>query len=571
MYQVVNRRLRRSVVGDLMLLDLVPIKFTARYAVSSVSVKKPAQKLSEKQSNVKTVLKSGEFEFRLASALNKLKVGGGLAEKRDAVEDFSKLDLAGSDLSEREKLIGGALGFKGFDLPDWQSLFKTIEKKPKLNIEVVKLVFELAINGGNERQLIYFACLASKNTQQLVAKLLKGRKNWASIEITLDAFWDDSIIRSEQARLHKSTPFLSSIIEQQNKSQFISKLVLIASKIENQLLVKLTKLKMRAILTDIAKILLSDEFDSAFADAFSVRKSDDEIVGRLIRNFNEYLVSEKQLVDFILKLLAVSRKKAVLNRAIFSKFNIETIASLAVSNEVREFVLNERDCLKIQTQNLLRQGGVGALMQLLDQKMFFDLIVDPELVTSHFSSKTFPSTKVVELLASEIIRKSGIAVMEAAAQRSKETKKERDRALDALGKSEKQCAEFQIKLEVLENQLRAGKKEQIVRNDRVTQQAQLQVLIEFSKFVEDLRVLVSGSFAEDESVRSVFRNAEKQLRALKVAIIGVVGKEMPVGEECFKSVSPGIGFQKIVDSPAYVFRGADHDVVLVWGELRSAT
>lgn len=536
-----------------------------------MSTEKSVQKSPRKRQEPRTELKSGELEFKLTSVLNRSKVSRSFAERLDAIKETAKVDLTQSELSEREKMIAGAVGFKGYEMPEWQLFLKTLDKKPKLNIELAKFIFERALNSGNDHHLLYFGCLAPKSSQQLVTQLMKGRKNWSAIEIILKAFSDNSISKAEQSKIHKSLVFLSSIIEQQNKSQFICRLVEIASKIDEQSFAVPTSSKKRAILSDIAKILLDDGFDSAFADAFSARKSDDETVRRLIKNFNEHLVEAKQLVDFVHQLLKIGRSKAVLNKTTFSKFRIEIIASLAASQEVRSFLLNEKDSYKTQMQALLKQGGVGALMQLIDQKKHFDLIVDPELVNFHFSSKLSPSNKVVELLGQEIIRKSEKAVIEVAEKRSAEVIKKRDEVLETLKQSEKKCAELQLKIEGLENQLRMGKKEQIVGKDRVTQQAQLQVLIEFSKFVEDLRVLSVGFFAEDETVRSVFRNAEKQLRTFNVAVVGEVGKQVPIGEDCFKSSSNDKSDQKIVRSPAYIFRGVDHEVVLVWGELKTAT
>ena len=542
-----------------------------RYADFTMSTSKSIQKSTKKQLQPRTGLRSGELEFRLTSVLTKSKGNRGFAERLVAINEVKQFDPAESELSEREKMIAGAFGFESFEMPDWQLFLKTIDKKPKLNIDLARLIFEQAISSGNDRHLLFFCCLAPKGMQQIVSELVKGRNNWRSIDLILDAFSDSSITKAEQSKIHKSIGFLASIVEQQNKSQFICKLVLTASNIENSVFAWLTISKKKALLTDITKILLNEDFSSSFTDAFSVRKSSDEVVDRLIKNLIQLLGEEKYLADFLLKLLTVGRSKVVLKKAVFTKLDIWTIASLAASQEVREFLLTEKDCYKTQLQTMLRQGGIGALMQVIDQKKHFDLIVDPDLVTSYFSSKNAPSTKVIELLSAEIIRKSEKAVIEAAEKRSAEVIKKRDEALETLKQSEKKCAELQIKIEGLENQLRMGKKEQIVGKDRVTQQAQLQVLIEFSKFVEDLRVLSVGFFAEDETVCSVFRNAEKQLRTFNVAVVGEVDKQVPIGEDCFKSSGNDKSDQKIVRSPAYIFRGVDHEVVLVWGELKTAT
>lgn len=196
-------------------------------------------------------------------------------------------------------MIAGAFGFKGYEMPDWHLFLKTLDKKPKMNINLTRFIFEQALNSGNDRQLIYFSCLASKGTQQIVTQLIKDRNNWLSIEIILNSFSDSSIMKAEQLKLHKSVGFLASIIEQQNKSQFICKLNEIGSKIEELSLASLASPKKKAILTDIAKILLIDDFAGAFADAFSPRKASDELVRLLIRNFDRYLDAEKPLVDFI--------------------------------------------------------------------------------------------------------------------------------------------------------------------------------------------------------------------------------------------------------------------------------
>ena len=535
-----------------------------------MSTSKSVQKTTNMRLEPRAELKSGEFEFKLTSVLNRSKVGRSFAERFDAIKELAQFDLTNSDLTQREKMIAGAFGFKGYEMPDWHLFLKTLDKKPKMNIDLTRFIFEQALNSGNDRQLIYFSCLASKGTQQIVTQLIKGRNNWLSIEIILNSFSDSSIIKAEQLKLHKSVGFLASIIEQQNKSQFICKLNEIGSKIEELSFASLASPKKKAILTDIAKVLLIDDFVGAFADAFSPRKASDELVRLLIRNFDKYLDAEKPLVDFIKKLLTVGRANAVLNKSIFSKFNIEVIASLAALQEVRFFLSNEKDCYKAQMQALLNQGGIGALMQLIDRKKNFDLIVDPELVTFNFSSKLSPSAKIVELLCAEIIKKSEKAVIEVAEKRSVEVIKIRDEALELLKESDNKCQELTLKITSLENQIRLVNKEEIVGKDRMIQQAQLQVLIEFSKFVEDLRVLSCGLFAEDENVSSVFRNAEKQLKAFNVVVVGKVGNQMPIGEECFKSGSDREGDQKVVRSPAYVFRGVEQDVVLVWGEFQTA-
>jgi len=540
-----------------------------RYADFTMSTSKSVQKSTKKQLQPRTVLRSGELEFRLTSVLTKSKGNRSFAERLVAINEVTQFDPAESELSEREKMIAGAFGFKGFETPDWQLFLKSIDKKPKLNIDLVRLIFEQAIRSGNERQLLFFSCLAPKGMQQIVPQLVTGRSNWRSIDLILESFSDKSMNKAEQSKLHKSVSFLASIVEQQNKSQFICKLVLIASKIEDSVFVSLTGPKRKALTADIAKVLLNDDFSSSFTDALSVRKSNDEVVDRLIKNFVELLDGEKYLVDFLLKLLTVGRSKVVLKKSVFTKLDIGTIASLAASQEVRDFLLTEKDCYKTQLQTMLRQGGIGALMQLIDQKKHFDLIVDPELVISQFSSKSAPSTKVIELLSAEIIKKSEKAVMEVVEKRTAEVAKSREEALEVVKDLEKKCAELNLKTEALENQLRVGKKEQIVGKDRMTQQAQLQVLIEFSRFVEDLRVLSSGSFSGSDSVVSVFRNAERQLKSFNVVVVGVVGKPAPIGEDCFKFSGGSKNDLKIVGSPAYVFRTVDQQVVLVWGELRS--
>ncbi len=534
-----------------------------------MSTSKSVQKTTKKQQQPRTVLKSGELEFRLTSVLSKSKVSRSFAERLTAINEIARLDLIESELSEREKMIAGAFGFKGFETPDWQLFLKTIDKKPKLNIDLVRLIFEQAISSGNERQLLFFSCLAPKGLQQIVPQLVKGRNNWRSIDLILESFSDKSINKAEQSKLHKSVSFLASIIEQQNKSQFICKLVSIASKIEDSVFVPLTGSKKKALAADIAKVLLNDDFSSSFTDALSVRKSNDEVIDRLIKNFVQLLDGEKYLVDFLLKLLTVGRSKVVLKKSVFARLDIGTIASLAASQEVRDFLLTEKDCYKTQLQTMLRQGGIGALMQIIDQKKHFDLIVDPELVISQFSSKSAPSTKVIELLSAEIIKKSEKAVMEVVEKRTAEVAKSREEALELIKDLEEKCAELILKTETLENQLRVGKKEQIVGKDRMTKQAQLQVLIEFARFVEDLRVLASGSFSENEAVTSVFRNAEKRLEGFDVVVVGTVGKPPPVDEDCFKFNGGSKDGLKVVESPAYVFRAVDQEVVLVLGELKT--
>ena len=540
-----------------------------RYADFTMSTSKSVQKSTKKQLQPRTVLRSGELEFRLTSVLTKSKGNRSFAERLVAINEATQFDPAESELSEREKMIAGAFGFKGFETPDWQLFLKSIDKKPKLNIDLARLIFEQAISSGNDRHLLFFCCLAPKGMQQIVPELVKGRNNWRPVDLILDAFSDSSITKADLSKIHKSIGFLASIVEQQNKSQFICKLVLTASNIEHSVFAWLTISKKKALLRDITKILLNEDFSGPFTDAFSVRKSSDEVVDRLIKNMIQLLVGEKYLADFLLKLLTVGRSKVVLKKAVFAKMDIGTIASLAASQEVREFLLTEKDCYKTQLQTMLRQGGIGALMQVIDQKKHFDLIVDPDWVISHFSSKNAPSTKVIELLSAEIIRKSERAVMEVVEKRTADVVKSREEALEVVKDLEKKCAELNLKTEALENQLRVGKKEQIVGKDRMTQQAQLQVLIEFSRFVEDLRVLSSGSFVGSESVVSVFKNAERQLKSFNVVVVGAVGKPAPIGEDCFKFSGGSRDGLKMVGSPAYVFRTVDQQVVLVWGELRS--
>lgn len=534
-----------------------------------MSTSKSVQKTTKKQQQPRTVLRSGELEFRLTSVLTKSKKNRSFAERLVAINGVVQFNLAESELSEREKMIAGAFGFKGFETPDWQLFLKIIDKKPKLNIDLARLIFEQAISSGNDRQLLFFSCLAPKAMQQIVPELVKGRSNWRSIDLILDAFSDRSITKAEQSKLHKSIGFLASIIEQQNKSQFICKLVFMASNIDDSVFASLTSSKKKALIADITKVLMNDDFSSSFTDAFSIRKSGDEIVDRLIKNLIQFLDGEKYLVDFLLKLLTVGRSKVVLKKSVFAKLDIGTIASLSASQEVRDFILTEKDCYKTQLQMMLRQGGIGALMQLIDQKKHFDLIVDPELVISQFSSKNAPSTKVIELLSAEIIKKSEKAVMEVVEKRTAEVVKSREEALEVVKDLEKKCAGLNLKTEALENQLRVSKKEQIVGKDRMTQQAQLQVLIEFSRFVEDLRVLASGSLSENETVTSVFKNAEKRLEGFNVVVVGKVGQPASVGEDFFKFSGGSRNDLKVVGSPAYVFRAVDQEVVLVWGELKT--
>ena len=540
-----------------------------RYADCIMSTSKSVQKTTKKQQQPRTVLRSGELEFRLISVLTKSKKNRSFAERLVAINGVVQFNLAESELSEREKMIAGAFGFKGFETPDWQLFLKIIDKKPKLNIDLARLIFEQAISSGNDRQLLFFSCLAPKAMQQIVPELVKGRSNWRSIDLILDAFSDRSITKAEQSKLHKSIGFLASIIEQQNKSQFICKLVFMASNIDDSVFASLTSSKKKALIADITKVLMNDDFSSSFTDAFSIRKSGDEIVDRLIKNLIQFLDGEKYLVDFLLKLLTVGRSKVVLKKSVFAKLDIGTIASLSASQEVRDFILTEKDCYKTQLQMMLRQGGIGALMQLIDQKKHFDLIVDPELVISQFSSKNAPSTKVIELLSAEIIKKSEKAVMEVVEKRTAEVVKSREEALEVVKDLEKKCAGLNLKTEALENQLRVSKKEQIVGKDRMTQQAQLQVLIEFSRFVEDLRVLASGSLSENETVTSVFKNAEKRLEGFNVVVVGKVGQPASVGEDFFKFSGGSRNDLNVVGSPAYVFRAVDQEVVLVWGELKT--
>jgi len=540
-----------------------------RYAVFTMSTSKSVQKTTKEQQQPRTVLRSGEFEVRLAFALTKSKGNRSFAERLVAIKKVAQFDLAESELSEREKMIAGAFGFEGFEIPDWQLFLKTIDKKPKMNIDLARLIFEQALRSGNERQLLFFSCHAPKSMQQIVHELVKGRSNWRSIDLILDAFSDSSITKAEQSKLHRSIGLLASMVEQQSKSQFICKLVLMASTIDDSVFASLTSSKKKALIADITKVFLNNDFSSSFTDAFSIRKSGDETVDRLIKNFIQFLDGEKQLVDFLLKLLTVGRSKVVLKKSVFAKLDIGTIATLAVSQEVRAFLLTERDCYKTQLHTMLRQGGIGALMQLIDQKKNFDLIVDPELVISHFSSKNAPSTKVIELLSAEIIKKSEKAVMEVVEKRTAEVVKSREEAMEVVKDLEKKCAELTLKIEALENQLRAGKKEQIVGKDRMTQQAQLQVLIEFSGFVEDLRLLASRSLSENETVSSVFSNAEKRLKGFNVFVVGEVGQPAPVNEDFFKFSGGSRNDQKVVGSPAYVFRAIDQEVVLVWGELKT--
>ena len=285
-----------------------------RYAVFTMSTSKSVQKTTKEQQQPRTVLRSGEFEVRLAFALTKSKGNRSFAERLVAIKKVAQFDLAESELSEREKMIAGAFGFEGFEIPDWQLFLKTIDKKPKMNIDLARLIFEQAIRSGNERPLLFFGCHAPKSMQQIVHELVKGRSNWRSIDLILDAFSDSSITKAEQSKLHRSIGLLASMVEQQSKSQFICKLVLMASTIDDSVFASLTSSKKKALIADIAKVFLNDDFSSSFTDAFSIRKSGDETVDRLIKNFIQFLDGEKQLVDFLLKLLKVGRSKVVLKK-----------------------------------------------------------------------------------------------------------------------------------------------------------------------------------------------------------------------------------------------------------------
>jgi hypothetical protein len=97
---------------------------------------------------------------------------------------------------------------------------------------------------------------------------------------------------------------------------------------------------------------------------------------------------------------------------------------------------------------------------------------------------------------------------------------EKNLALANLKKSEELVEVSKTKIVALEAQLRSGKKDQKLDHNKVIQQAQLQVLIEFVKFVEDLRVLITGFHQDDANLRSVFENAVSRLKELKVFMLG---------------------------------------------------
>ena len=110
-----------------------------------MSTSKSVQKTTKEQQQPRTVLRSGEFEFRLAFALTKSKGNRSFAERLVAIKKVAQFDLAESELSEREKMIAGAFGFESFEMPDWQLFLKTIDKKPKMNIDLARLIFEQAM------------------------------------------------------------------------------------------------------------------------------------------------------------------------------------------------------------------------------------------------------------------------------------------------------------------------------------------------------------------------------------------------------------------------------------------
>ena len=521
--------------------------------------------------STKNDVKLGSLEDKLSLALTKPKVMSNASEKKEALKEIGKIKWLEESLSDRDKLIAGALGFKGFPPPDWASFLATLDKTPKLNIEVVKTIFDQAISRGHATQLLYFGCTSTKNLQLIITQMLHNKIGLPEIEHILNLFTDSSISKSEQKKLQKSIHFLSTVIGSHNKSQFTLKLVSFLASIDDLPFATIKKPQKKEMLTSIVKIFLQDNFSEAFSTLFSSKFTcTDELIRQMIRNLNSYGIDEHLLVTLILKLSHVGRIDAINEKSIFAKFSIDLIASLLFSKEIIKFLLDERDSYKSQFRGLLRQGGIGAVMQIMDQKRDFDLIVKAEhaVLIEYVASNQSRSSALIELLITEQINVFRKAFIKDADIRMQGVNSEKEKVLSDLKNSREITKELEAKVKGLEGQLRLEKRDQISEHGKMIQQAQLQVLIEFSKFVEDLRVLLKGSFEADINVRSVHNNAEAKLRKLSVVIVGEIGTSPSDIQKYFK-IDSVIGVdEKVVKSPAYIFRTDEQEVVLVWGELR---
>lgn len=68
-----------------------------------MSTSKSVQKTTNMRLEPRTELKSGEFEFKLTSVLNRTKVGHSFAERFDAIQELAQFDLTKSDLTREKK------------------------------------------------------------------------------------------------------------------------------------------------------------------------------------------------------------------------------------------------------------------------------------------------------------------------------------------------------------------------------------------------------------------------------------------------------------------------------------
>jgi len=319
------------------------------------------------------------------------------------------------------------------------------------------------------------------------------------------------------------------------------------------------------------EIFLNKDFNRDFLNFLKSGICSDETIRKIINNLTFYGIDEGLLSALIFELASAGRLNAVKQVSVIKKFSIDLIASIAATQEILEFFLDEKDSYINQFAALLRHGGVGAVMQIADQNKNFDLIVQRErdLLVDYVSSKKPRSSVVIDFLIREQITLLERDFAKTVEKRNVEVISEKNLALANLKKSKELVEDSKTKIVALEAQLRSGKKDQKLDHNKVIQQAQLQVLIEFVKFVEDLRVLITGFHQDDANLRSVFENAVSRLKELRVFMLGEVGAE-PLDLGSYFKASTGSDLKKfVVDSPAYVFRMDEQEVVLARGELKS--
>jgi len=529
-------------------------------------------KISSDSPRVRKIeLKPGSLEGELSWVLNKPKSALKTTNKVDELKEISKFAWLDAPLTTREKLIAGAMGYEGFEQPDWLRLFVLTTKKPKLNLEVVKTIFDKAISTNNSEHLLFFGCIGPKTSQQVIAHVLLGKVEWTQIKNIIDSLHSDKVNKLDQKKLQNSLNFLSYLVKDGDKIKLIASLVSLAASVEESQFVLIAKAQKKQILKSTIEIFLNKDFNGDFSNFLKSRTCSDEIIRKIINNLTFYGIDEGLLSALIFELVSAGRLNAVKQVSVVKKFSINLIASIAATNEILEFFLDEKDSYINQFSTLLRHGGVGAVMQIADQNKNFDLIVQKErdLLVDYVSSKKPRSSILIDLLVREQITLLERDFVKTVEKRNAETISEKNLALANLKKSEELVEDLKAKIVSLEAQLRSGKKDQKLDHNKVIQQAQLQVLIEFVKFVEDLRVLIVGFHQDDANLRSVFENAVSRLKELKVFMLGEVGAE-PLDLGNYFNASTGSDLKKfVVGSPSYIFRMGEQEVVLVRGELKS--